>query len=49
MPETLEKCSFLTRVPLDRAIAAVPSFCLPEPLRVDENEDPTGVEDYIAQ
>jgi hypothetical protein len=30
-------------------IAAVPSFCLPEPLRVDENEDPTGVEDYIAQ
>ena len=26
-----------------------PSFCLPEPLRVDENEDPTGVEDYIAQ
>jgi hypothetical protein len=26
-----------------------PSFCLPEPLRVDENKDPTGVEGYIAK
>ena len=26
-----------------------PSFCFPEPLRVDENEDPTGVKGYIAQ
>ena len=30
-------------------LEGVPLFCLPEPLRVDENEDPTGVEYYIAQ